>query len=115
MAMTFSEFDTSPLKSTRLTTYDSRGGVNIIKASAGFLHSVTFAQLDAVPTAGTITIYDIASTTIYGNDANILFLHTQTTGVFMPQTVILDIPFRTGLAVGVSTGMLDVGVTLSYK
>lgn len=115
MAMKFSELDTYPLKSSRLTTYDSRGGVNIIKATPGFLHAITFAQADAAPTAGAITIYDVASTSVYGAVANILFTHTQTSAVFMPQTIILDIPFETGLAVGIATGMTDVGVTLSYK
>ena len=109
------QFDTYPLRTSRLTTYDSRGGVTNIKNTPGFLHAITFAQVDAAPTAGTITVYDIASTSVYGAVANILFSHTQTTAVFMPQTVTLDIPFYTGLSVGVSTGMTDVGVTLSYK
>ena len=110
--MTFNdEVDSYPLKVTRLTTYDSRGGVNQVRTGRGFLHSVTFAQADAAPTAGTISIYD--STSIYGDTA--LFIHTQTTGIFMPQTVILDMPFSNGLAVGFTAGMLDVGVTLSYK
>lgn len=113
--MQSNEFDRYPLKPARFTTYDSRGGVNIVKSTPGFLHAVTFAQVDAAPTAGTITIYNVPSTSIYGDTTKILFTHTQTTAVFMPQTVILDIPFDTGLAVGISTGMLDVGVILSYK
>ena len=114
MAMKFSEFDTYPLQTKRLTTYDSvNGGVNVIKASAGFLHAITFAQVDVAPTAGIISIYD--STSIYGDSANLLFSHYQTTAVFMPQTVTLDIPFGTALSVAVPVGMTDVGITLSYK
>ena len=109
--MKFSDYDGYSLKVTRLTTYDSRGGVNQVRIGPGFLHSVTFAQADAAPTAGAISIYD--STTVYGTNA--MFIHTQTTAVFMPQTVILDMPFSDGLAVGFSAGILDVGVTLSYK
>lgn len=115
MAIRYSDqFDSYPLRTARFTTYDSRGGVNIVKNTPGFLHAITFAQVDAAPTAGTITLYDLASS-VYGTVASINFLHTQTTGVFMPQTVTLDIPFNAGLCVGISTGMTDVGVVLSYK
>jgi len=116
MGMTFSgEFDGYALRASRTTTYDSRGGVNIVKNGGGFLHSVTFAQTDAAPTAGTVTIYDVADTSVYGDSTKILFSHTQTTAVFMPQTVILDIPFTDGLAVGHDLDIQDVGVTVSYK
>ena len=114
--MTFhDEFDRYPLKNARYTTYDSRGGVNVVKVGAGFLHSVTFAQADAAPTAGAITIYDMNNGSVYGTVASIMLLHTQTTAVFMPQTIILDVPFTTGLAIGIATAMTDVGVSVSYK
>ena len=113
--MKFSDYDSQPLKSSRTTTYDSRGGVNVIKVGPGFLHSVTFSQADAAPTGGAITIYDMNATSVYGTVATIMFLHTQTTAAFMPQTVILDIPFVTGLAVGHDTAVNDVGVVVSYK
>ena len=113
--MKYSDYDSFPLKTKRTTTYDSRGGVNVVKVGQGFLHSVTFAQTDAAPTAGAITIYDMDTTSVYGTIATIMFLHTQTTAVFMPQTVILDIPFTTGLAVGHATALNDVGVVVSYK
>ena len=106
------EFDTRPLKYARYTTVASNGGNNIVKATPGFLHSVTFAQTDAAPTAGTITIYD--NNTIYGSVGSVVFTHSQTTAVFMPTTVILDIPLSTGLSIGFTTTN-DVGVTLSYK
>lgn len=113
--MKFSDYDAQPLKTARTISYDSRGGINVIKTGPGFLHSVTFSQADAAPTAGTITIYDMNSVSIYGTVASIVFLHTQTTGVFMPQTVILDIPFTTGLAIGHDNAIKDVGVVVSYK
>lgn len=116
MAMTFhNEFDGYPLKSARFSTYDSRGGVNVVKVGAGFLHAITFTQLDAAPTAGAIAIYDMNNVSVYGTAGSVLLLHTQTTGIFMPVTVILDIPFTTGLAVGIATPMTDVGVQVSYK
>lgn len=106
------EYTEHPYKTARYTTVASNGGNNIVKTGTGFLHTVTFAQTDAAPTAGIITIYD--NTTIYGSVASILFTHTQTTAVFMPQTVVLDIPFETGLSLGFTT-TADVGVTLSFK
>lgn len=113
--MKYSDYDAQPLKTSRTTVYDSRGGVNVLKVGPGFLHSVTFSQMDAAPTAGAITIYDMDTTSVYGTVATIMFLHTQTTAVFMPQTIILDIPFTTGLAVGHDTAVKDVGVVASFK
>lgn len=112
MADFHSQFDNLPYNRATLTTYDSRGGINQIKTGAGFLHSITFSQLDAAPTAGEITVYD--STALYG-DTVILFKHSQTTAVFMPVTVILDIPFTNGLGVGFLAALKDVNVVLSYK
>lgn len=113
--MKFSEYDTYALQASRLTTYDSRGGINVVKAVPGFLHAITISQLDAAPTVGDITIYDMNSASIYGTDASVLFKHSQTTAVFMPVTVILDVPFSTGLAVGFTAAIKDVNVTVSYK
>ena len=117
MAFNYSDqFDSYPLRVARFTTYDSRGGVNVVKTTPGFIHIVTFAQVDAAPTAGDITIYN-TTTGVYASSANILFKHSQTTAVFMPQTVTLDVPFG-ALSIGISTALgaaADVGVTISYK
>lgn len=115
MAITYNdEFDRYPLKASRLTTYASNGGVNVVKATPGFLHSITLSQLDAAPTAGDITIYD-GGTGIYASGATVLFRHSQTTAVFMPTTVTLDVPFNTSLSVGFTAPINDVNVLLSYK
>ena len=117
--MKFSELDTYELKSSGgLSTYDSSGGVRVLKTVPGFLHSVTFSQLDAAPTAGDITIYDFVSTdalAIYGAGSSVLFRHSQTTAVFMPITVVLDVPFTNGLAVGFTAPIKDVNVLVSFK
>lgn len=80
-----------------------------IKKTAGTLHSLTFAQTDAVPTAGSIIVYD--SLTEAGT---ILYSETFTTTPFRGYTVNLDIAFSTGLYVGFTT-TADVGVTVSYS
>lgn len=105
------QFQDLPVIAKRFTTYASNGGVNILHSGIGYLKSITFSQSDAAPTAGTISLYDSVAT--YG--ATPIFIHTQTTGVFMPVTVNLDIPFNIGLALGFTDAILDVGVIVKYK
>lgn len=80
-----------------------------IKASAGFLHSVTFSCNDAAPTAGSIIIYD--NTAESGTQ---VFNHTFTTTPFVPFTVMLNITMTTGIYVGFTTTN-DVNVSVSYR
>lgn len=115
MSSSESFLDTAPLKATALSTYATTGGVNIVKVGSGFIKSVTFSQLDAAPTAGDITIYDYAGSNIYASGATVLLRHSQTTAVFMPVTVNLDVPFENGLAVGFTAPIKDVNVLISYK
>lgn len=89
--------------SFKRTTSDS-----LVKTGAGVLHSLTFSQDDAAPTAGTIDVYD--NTTGSGTK---IFSWTLTTAVFNPVTVILDARFETGLYIDFTT-TADVGVTASY-
>lgn len=109
------QYDPLPVKTARFTTYDSRGGVNVIKSQPGIIKRVILQQLDAAPTAGDISIYDGPGTGVYANGASLLFRHSQTTAAFLPTSVELDIPFNTGLTLGVTTGMLDVAITVIYK
>lgn len=80
-----------------------------VKSAAGFLHTLTFAQTDAAPTAGTITVYDNTA-----ESGTKIFEWTLTTTVFMPFTVTLNVSFATGLYVGFAT-TADVQVTVSYR
>ena len=80
-----------------------------IKAGAGTLHSITFGMDDAVPTAGTIIVYDSLTET-----GTVLFKHTFTTAVFDAYTLVFDCYFGTGLYVGFTT-TADVGVTVTYR
>jgi hypothetical protein len=80
-----------------------------VKAGAGFLHTLTFAQIDAAPTAGTIIVYDSLSET-----GTILYSETFDTTVFRGYTVTLDVTFATGLYIGFTT-TADIGVTPSYR
>jgi len=80
-----------------------------VKAGAGFLHTITFSQNDAAPTAGTLIVYDSLTET-----GTILFNHTFTTLVFNPFSIILDVSFATGLYFGFTT-TADVNVVCSFR
>jgi len=79
-----------------------------VKASAGYLHTVTISCNDAAPTAGSIIIFD--NTAESGTQA---FNHTFTTAPFMPFTVILDYTMATGIYVGFTT-TADVNVSCAF-
>jgi len=80
-----------------------------VKASAGFIHTVTFSCDDAAPTAGTITIYD--NTAESGTE---IMSWTLTTAVFNPTTITLDCTCATGIYVGFTT-TADVNVLVTYR
>ena len=84
-----------------------------VKASAGFLHSVTIQSTDAVPTAGTIIIYDntAESGTIV---CSINVIATATTGVESAYTLIFDRIMTTGIYCGFTTTN-DVSVQLTWR
>lgn len=81
----------------------------LVKTGVGFLHSVTFAQTDAAPTAGTIVIYDNTA-----ESGTIIQTVSFTTAVFQPYTLIYDGVFSAGLYIGFTTTN-DVNVTVSYR
>jgi len=80
-----------------------------VKSGAGFLHTVTFSCNDAVPTAGSIIIYD--NTAESGTQ---VFNHTFTTTPFIPFTVHLDYSISTGIYIGFTTTN-DVNVSCGYR
>lgn len=81
----------------------------LVTTGSGFLHTLTFAQTDAAPTAGTIIVYDNTA-----ESGTILFSETFDTTVFRAYSVLLDVTFTIGLYVGFTT-TADVGVTVSYR
>lgn len=81
----------------------------LVKSGAGFLHALTFTCNDAAPTAGSIIAYD--NTAESGTE---LVNHTFTTTPFAPLTVLVDVPFATGLYIGFTTTN-DVNVLPSYR
>jgi len=80
-----------------------------VKASAGFLHTVTISCNDAAPTAGSLIIYD--NTAESGTQ---VFNHTFTTTPFVPFTLTFDAVMTTGIYLGFTT-TADVNVSVSYR
>lgn len=93
-----------PRFNSAIVTSDS-----LIKTGEGVVHTVTFSQNDAAPTAGTFVLYD--NTAESGTN---IFKHTFTTDVFSPTTVVLDAKFNKGLYAGFTT-TADVSVTITYQ
>lgn len=81
----------------------------LIKTGAGFIHTITFSQNDAAPTAGTIDVYDNTA----GSGTKI-FSWTLDTTVFRPFSITLDVTFATGIYLDFTT-TADVGVVISYR
>ena len=79
-----------------------------IKASAGYLHTVTISCNDAAPTAGSVIIYDNTA-----ESGTVVFNHTFTTTPFVPFSVILDYTMATGIYIGFTTTN-DVNVSCAY-
>ena len=79
-----------------------------VVTGSGYLHTITFSQNDAAPTAGSIIIYDNTA-----ESGTVLFSSTWTTAVFSPVTVTLDIPYATGIYAGFTT-TADINVVISY-
>lgn len=80
-----------------------------VKSGSGSLHSLTFACVDAAPTAGSIIVYDNTA-----ESGTVIYSETFDTTAFRGYTVTLDVSFSTGLYIGFTT-TADVGVTVSYR
>ena len=80
-----------------------------IKATAGFVHSISFAPIGTV-VAGVISISDATTET-----TPILYSVSIPVTTFTPFTVILDEKFATGLYVGYDATVTNVQVNVSYR
>ena len=80
-----------------------------VKATAGFLHAVTFMCTDAAPTAGSIIVYDSAA------ESGTVVCNLQVSTVFFnPFTLIFDRVMGTGIYVGFTT-TADVACQVEYR
>jgi len=79
-----------------------------VKATAGFLHTVTVTATSATPVAGLLTIYDNTA-----ESGTVLHSEWLTTSI-TPHTVTLDTVAGTGIYVGFDATLTGVRVTCSY-
>lgn len=75
----------------------------------GFLNCIIFEMADALPTAGTITIYDNTA-----ESGTIIHSHTFTAAVFTPIQYCPQRPFTTGLYIGMN-GPADINTSVSRR
>lgn len=90
-------------------SYSRKTADGQVKASAGFVHSVSIAPTTATPTAGLLTIYDNTAesgTVIYSE-----WVPATTEG----HTVILDVVAATGIYAGFDATLANIQVTVSYR
>jgi hypothetical protein len=80
-----------------------------VKSGSGFLHSISIAGLTGTPTAGLLTIYDSLS------EADTIIYSEWVFATVVGHTVVLDVPFSTGLYVGFDGTLANVQVTVSYR
>jgi hypothetical protein len=81
----------------------------LVCTGPGVLHTIVQAQADAMPTAGSVIVYD--NTT---NAGRILYRVYWPAAAFSPTSVILDIAFEKGIYVDFTTTG-DVNLILTYK
>lgn len=97
------------LKVEQRYSYSRKTADGQVKATAGFVHSVTISPLTASPTAGLLTIYDNTSETGTVIFSEWVFATTPA------HTVILNVPCSTGIYVGFDGTLANVAATVAYR
>lgn len=80
-----------------------------IKASAGFVHTITIAPTGSV-TAGVLTVYDNTA-----ESGTVIFSVSLPVTTFTPFTVTLNVRADTGIYVGFDATLANVQATVSYR
>lgn len=80
-----------------------------IKATAGFIHTVTISPTGSV-TAGTLTIYNSAS-----ESGTVVASFALPVTTFTPFSVVLDVACSTGIYVGFDATLANVSCTVSFR
>lgn len=80
-----------------------------VKASAGFIHTISIAGITATPTAGLMTVYD--SLTETGTVLYAEWVFATDVG----HTITLDVPAGTGIFVGFDATLANAQATVSYR
>lgn len=79
-----------------------------VKASPGFLHTVTVAPLTATPTAGLLSIYDSAT------ESGAVVYSEWVFATAVGHSITLDVYCDKGIYVGFDGTLANVSVTVGY-
>ncbi len=90
-------------------TYGRATADTQIKATAGFVHTVSVAPTGTV-TAGVLTVYDSAA-----ESGTVIFSVSLPITSFSPFTIILNVNAATGIYVGFDATLANVQATVSYR
>lgn len=91
------------------TRYSRKTADGQVKASAGFIHTVSIAPTTATPTAGLLSIYDNAAET--GTVVFSEWVFATTPG----HTITLDVFCDNGIYVSYDATLANVSVTVGYS
>lgn len=86
------------------------GADTSIKTGAGYLHNIVCAGSDAAATAGLIEVRDAVA----AGAGTVILPVPIAAELLLPQPVLMDVPFTTGLYVDFTT-TADVTCTVSYR
>lgn len=86
------------------------GTDTLIKTGTGYLHNIVCWGSDAAATAGTIDIRNAVA----AGAGTVILSFPIAAALLLPQQVLLDVPFTTGLYVDFTTTN-DVTCTMSYR
>jgi len=91
------------------TRYSRKTADGQVKATAGFIHTVSIAPTTATPTAGLLTIYDNIAET--GAVVFSEYIFATTPG----HTILLDVFCDNGIYVGFDATLANVSVTVGFS
>lgn len=90
-------------------SYSRKTADGQVKASAGFVHTVTISPTTATPTAGLLTIYDNTA------ESGTIIFSEWVSATAPAHTVILNVTASTGIYVGYDATLANVSCTVSYR
>lgn len=90
-------------------TYSRKTADGQVKASAGFIHSISVAGLTATPTAGLMTVYDSTA------ESGTVIYSEWVFATVVGHTIALDVSAATGIYVGFDATLANAQVTVAYR
>lgn len=90
-------------------SYSRKTADGQVKASAGFVHSISVAGLTATPTAGLMTVYDSTA------ESGTVIYSEWVFATVVGHSVVLDVSTANGIYVGFDGTLANAQVTVAYR